>query len=285
MANISEIQIRCSDDVILSAVCYQPSQLKAAVFIGPATGIKKTFYNSFALYLAENGYGVICYDNRGVGSSLTATVNNSKANLFDWGQKDMSAVMERLMHEFPNTSYHIIGHSAGGQLVGLMKNAPALTSMFNIACSSGSLRNMHYPFKLQATFFLNIFIPLSNLIFGHSKCQWVGMGEPLPKMVGAQWSKFCNSDGYIRAELGHAIKDHFYDTLEIKSKWLYASDDGIANLKNVKDMVRVFRKTSAEIKALVPKEFGYRDIGHMKYFSRKRKQLWGIALDWLEENS
>ncbi len=284
MASFSNITITCTDRTELSAVQYTPESVKAAVLIGPATGIKKTFYHSFALHLAEHGYAVICFDNRGIASSLKGFINDSKANLFDWGQLDMSAVLDRLMQDFPNTTYHLIGHSAGGQLAGLMKNADSLRSIFNFACSSGSLRKMNYPFKFQATFFLNYFIPISNLIFGHTKSQLVGMGEPLPKTVAAQWSKFCNTTGYIKDELDVTIKDHYYDDLAIKAKWLYATDDGIANKETVKDMVRVYPKVSSKILALNPKELGFKDIGHMKYFSRKRKKLWTIATDWLDEN-
>ena len=111
MSYFANINIQCSDETDLSAVCYYPKSLKAAVLIGPATGIKKTFYHSFAEHLAANGFGVICYDNRGIASSLIGSIkSNSKINLFDWGQLDMTAVLDRLMNEFPNTTYLSLIH-------------------------------------------------------------------------------------------------------------------------------------------------------------------------------
>lgn len=285
MKTADHIAIKCADGFQLSGTLYEPEQLKAAVMIAPATGIKKTFYHSFAGHLSANGYGVISFDNRGIGDSRSGPVRESDASLVAWGQMDMTAVLETLKKTFPETTYHLIGHSAGGQLAGLMENAQDLTSMFNVSCSSGSLKNMDYPFKLQAEFFMNVFIPFSNLLFGHAKSQWVGMGEPLPRVVAAQWREWCNGSGYVQEALGKTIHRHHFDNLSIPSQWLYAADDDIANQKNVQEMVGVYKAIKAELITLHPEELGYKDIGHMKFFSSRRKELWKFALNWLGAHS
>lgn len=276
--------IECSDGRTLSAMTYLPEVLQAAVMIAPATGIKKNFYNAFATYLAENGYGVICFENRGIGNSKQGLIKNDKASLISWGTLDMPGVLNQLKNTFPNTSYHIIGHSAGGQLIGLMENANELSSILNFASSSGSLKNMNYPFKLSAAFFLNVYIPLSNVLFGYTKTQWVGMGEPLPKSVAAQWEKWCNGSGYVKTDFGKEIKKHWYDEITIPSLWMHATDDGIANLPNVKEMVSVYPNSKSKIVTLDPARIGLKEIGHMKFFTRKNRDLWTYALDWLNIN-
>lgn len=252
--------------------------------IAPATGIRQKFYFPIATFLAENGYGVICFDNRGIGESLYGSVNDSDASLVSWGRLDMTAALEELKKRFPNTSYHLLGHSAGGQLLGLMDNAAELSSIFNVACSSGSIRKMDIGFRIQAIIFMNLFIPASNFLFGHTKAQWFGMGDPLPRTVASQWNKWCSGEGYIKVDLDKTIHEHNFDTLSIPSLWLHATDDDIANLANVRDMIRVYPKLKAEIVTLKPKELGYNEIGHMKFFSSKKKELWTYVLDWLEKN-
>nr|WP_281503846.1 alpha/beta fold hydrolase [Arenibacter sp. F26102] len=252
--------------------------------IAPATGIKRRFYNSLASYLADNGYGVICFDNRGVGDSKKGDINQINASLVNWGRLDMSAVLEKLKISFPNQSYYLIGHSAGGQLVGLMENAAEIKSMFNFAASSGSLKNMNYPYKLFASFYLNAFIPFSNFFFGVTNSQWVGMGEPLPKIVAQQWSRWCNGKGYSATDFGKEIKEHIYDELEFPSLWLYAKDDQIANYVNVRDMTLVYTKSRAEIILIDPKELSSKQLGHMGFFSSKNKELWTYTLDWLNKH-
>lgn len=282
---IENIKITCHDGFVLAATLYIPQKLKAAVIIGTATGIKRGFYHSFASYLAENGYGVISYDNRCIGDSIQNNINNGNASLITWGSLDMPAVMEKLKMSFPNTSYHIVGHSAGGQLIGLMPNYKDIASVFNIACSSGSVRNMKMPYRLKAIFFMRVFIPLNVLFFNKSNSQWLGMGEPLPKHVAKQWAKWCNGVGYIATDFGKAVKTHYYNEINIPAQWIYAIDDDIANENNVKDMIRVFPNMKAEIIALNPKDYNLNEIGHMKFFSTKSKQLWSLAIEWFEKNT
>jgi predicted alpha/beta hydrolase len=279
-----KIKIECEDGFKLAGTLFKPKKISAALMIAPATGIKKEFYSAFANYLAENGFATLTFDNRGIGESKGNSINASNASLTNWGELDMTAALEFLKSEFPNTDYHLIGHSAGGQLVGLMKNAKEIKSMFNFASSSGSLHYSKYPFKLKSSFFLNFYIPVSNLIFGHTKSQWVGMGEPLPKNVGKEWAKWCNGKGYIKVDLDTKIKEHLYNELNFNTLWVHAIDDEIANYENVKDMIRVHPNIKSTILTLSPKEYGFKDIGHMKFFSKRRKELWSLATKWLNEN-
>lgn len=279
-----DIQIKCADEFEIAGTLYQPANIRGAVMIGPATGIKRRFYNAFATHLAENGYGVISYDNRGIGDSVKGSINKVNASLITWGTLDMTAALEQLKSNFPNQKYHLIRHSAGGQLVGLMNNALDLRSMFNYASSSGSIRNMTYPFKTSAIFFMNYFIPINNLLFGKTNSQWVGMGEPLPKKVAAQWNQWCNGTGYVATDFGKAIQAHLYDDLTLPSLWVHATDDAIANRANVEDMIRVYTKTDAKIIELNPKELGLKEIGHMNFFRSKNKHLWSHALNWLNQH-
>ncbi len=276
------IQIACEDGFRLAGAVYRPSAPRAAVMVAPATGIKKRFYHAFASFLAEQGYGVLCYDNRGIAESLRGPVRDSTASLSSWGCLDMTAVLETLKDVFPDCRYHLVGHSAGGQLAGLMQNGAELTSMFNVACSSGNLSNMRYPFRINAHFFMNVLIPLSNRLFGHTKSQWVGMGEPLPRRVGEEWARWCNGEGYIKVDFGTFIHDHHYDSLAIPSRWLAATDDPIATEANVREMIEVYSKIESELIFLEPGRFGYSGIGHMGFFSSKKKSLWDHATDWLD---
>ena len=102
--------ITCNDRQTLSARIFTPtSPIKGAVMIAPATGIKQQFYANFATYLQQHGFGVITFDNRGIGQSLNRSIKKSKATLQTWGEQDMPAVLEYLQRVFPNTQYHLVG--------------------------------------------------------------------------------------------------------------------------------------------------------------------------------
>ena len=176
-----EIKVRTEQGTELAATLFSPQhgRIKGAVMIAPATGVKRRFYTAFAEHLVGHGFAVMTFDNSGIGDSLSVPLKKSKTRLQDWGQVDMPAILNELIQRFPDTPYHLIGHSAGGQLIGLMPNAHHLASIVNYASSSGSLRNMRGWFRLQAHFFMGCYIPLNNAVFGLTRADWVGMGEPL----------------------------------------------------------------------------------------------------------
>ncbi len=284
--DIYSLSIITERNQALAATVYRPkNKVKKAVMIAPATGIKRQFYHNFATHLAENGFGVLTFDNEGIGESLTSALAKCDASLISWGRHDMPAVLDALQDEFSDATYHLIGHSAGGQLIGLMPNYSALASVFNVACSSGRIKNMSMPYKLKAMGFMDAFIPLANLTLGYTPSDKIGMGEPLPRGVSRQWREWCNGAGYIKTAFGKSIQTHFYDDITMPSLWLGFSDDDIANSKNMDDMIRVFTKMPVEKQFLNPEDFGLNHIGHMRYFSSKTNakapQLWQIAVDWL----
>ena len=272
----------------LAATVYRPSDaVKTAIMIAPATGIKRQFYHNFATYLAEHGFGVLTFDNEGIGESLTTDLAKCDASLISWGRHDMPAVLDALQDEFADAVYHLIGHSAGGQLIGLMPNYNMLASVFNVACSSGRIKNMAMPYKAKAMFFMDALIPIANLALGYTPSDKMGMGEPLPRGVARQWRKWCNGAGYIKTAFGKSIHTHFYDEISMPSLWLGFSDDDIANSENMDDMIRVFTRMPIEKRFLDPKDFGVSSIGHMRYFSSKTNAqapaLWQMAVDWLRK--
>lgn len=264
---------------------YSPAiPVKGAIMMAPATGIKRQFYNSLSSYLSTEGYGVITYDNRGIGGSLHGSLKRNNASLKEWGEQDATAALEALKFHFPDTKYHLVGHSAGGQLVGLMPNFNDLSSIFNVACSSGRIANMAFFFRFQARILMDLLISATNKIYGYAKTNWVGMGEPLPRQVGQDWSDWCNGQGYVKTAFGVTVNQHFYDEIEVPSMWVSATDDSIAIPENVLDMAAVFTKLRPEIIELAPADYNLKEIGHMKFFSKKSKILWKLLTDWLQAN-
>ena len=247
------VSIMTDRNQALAATVYRPKdKVKTALMIAPATGIKRQFYHHFALYLAESGFGVLTFDNEGIGESLSTTLAKCDASLISWGRHDMPAVLDALQDEFPDASYHLIGHSAGGQLIGLMPNHQALASVFNVACSSGRIKNMGMPYKLKAKGFMDAFIPLTNLTLGYTPADKIGLGAPLPRGVARQWREWCNGAGYIKTAFGKSIHTHYYDDLTMPSLWLGFDDDDIANSENMDDMIQVFTNLPIEKRFLYP---------------------------------
>jgi len=280
-----EIRIQLTEKSGIQTTFFSPKEnILGAVMIAPATGIKRKYYANFARYLAQNQYAVITYDNQGIGDSLLEDLRFCDVHIIDWGMTDMPAVLNKLKSLVPEVNYHLVGHSAGGQLVGLMSNWSDLSSVFNYACSSGSIKHMRVPFSWKARFFMNVFIPLSNSLFGFTKTHWLRMGAPLPKGVAEEWRRWCNGSGYIQMDLDKRIKTHAYNEVDLPSYWVNSSDDYIANDKNVEEMIQVYPHIKSKRLRIIPSEYGLSYIGHMKFFKRQNDAVWTIALDWLNSH-
>ncbi|MCW8090921.1 alpha/beta hydrolase family protein [Alteromonas sp. ASW11-130] len=275
--------IPCPDGAVLAGDLFVPSHSRGGVVIGSATGIKRQFYQPFAQFLADNGFSVLTFDYRGIGDSLSKSVSDCDATLIKWGEIDLTAALNHLKSRAPNRPLFLVGHSAGGQLAGLMRNAHDLCAMFNVGSSSGSLHNMRFSYQLKAHFFMNMFIPLSNLLFGHTKAQWVGIGEPLPPGVAKQWRRWCNGQGYVKTSFGKEITRHLYDELTLPAKWVVAEDDDIACEKNVREMMSVYSKAANTLEILQPSQWQLKRIGHMKFFSRQSAALWQLPIEFFQQ--
>ena len=118
----SKIKIKCTDGVELAATLLIPDGTpKAVVQINSATATPKEYYLNFAQFLVENGFITCVFDYRGVCESTP--VGGLRGCTYDymmWGQLDMPAILEFLDTQFPDLPKLIVGHSVGGQKVGMM---------------------------------------------------------------------------------------------------------------------------------------------------------------------
>ncbi len=276
-------KIQCEDNAVLTGELFTAKQARGAVLVGAATGIKRQFYQPFAQFLAKNGFTVLTFDYRGIGDSQSLALSECKATLVTWGRYDLTAALNHLISLSSGRPVFLLGHSAGGQLAGLMQNANALSAIFNVGSSSGSLRNMRWSYRLKAHIFMNVFIPLSNAMFGHTKSQWLGMGEPLPAGVAKQWQHWCNGQGYAKTSFGQEVQQHCYDTLTLPVKWVVAKDDDIACENNVREMMAVYSSAANTMEVLYPSQWRLDEIGHMKFFSRQSAALWQMPIDYFTQ--
>ncbi len=176
---------------------------------------------------------------------------------------------------------HLVGHSAGGQLVGLMPNHRHLRSVVTISSSSGYFKHMGLKQRLFAAVFLKIYIPLLAIVLGYVPARWIGWGEDLPKNVALQWAAWCTKPGYVENAFGKEITQHYYDEIDVPMLWLTATDDPIVTPENVDDMLRLLKSAPITRRRLDPADFALQQIGHADFFRRRNAKLWPIVTDWM----
>lgn len=279
--------ITCSDGHPLATTTHTPpanTPPKPPILIAPATGILRHFYTPLATALATRGHTVLTYDNRGIGGSLTGHVRDHQATLTQWGTHDLPAAIGHL-HHHTTQPIHLIGHSAGGQLLGLAPNHHLVTSIYNVACSSGSIHLMRPQHQPKGRAFIQAFLPASVKTLGYAPNHLIGMGEPLPAGVATQWSTCCSGYGYIETLFDTHIHTHWYNHITAPSMWINATDDFIATNPAVNDITRLHPNSPTHRHTHKPTDGNARRIGHMGYFWTKNNNLWRHLYTWLDTHT
>ena len=245
------------------------------VLICPATGIIQKFYYPFSRWLAEQGFSVLVFDYRGIGKSLQEShVKHCEVKKQDWGLYDMPAALDFLLELTGQASAYLIGHSAGGQLFGLMHNHAKVCGVLAVAASSGHVKNIRKDKRNGAKFMLRWVIPISSAVLGYVPAKRFGWGENLPKGVGLQWAKWCSSPGYVENEFGDGVQQHWFEQFKSPITFVHASDDEIATLPNVEDIMRLFTTASKKRIEIKPETFKLGKVGHIDIFRERCNSIW-----------
>tara|TARA_B100000609_G_scaffold100491_1_gene80003 strand:+ start:6643 stop:7659 length:1017 start_codon:yes stop_codon:yes gene_type:complete len=254
---------------------------KQAILFATGTGIPQYVYFACASWLAKQGFDALTFDFRGIGETLAGErVKGSTIRKQDWGELDLPAAY-RYLYERTQKDVILMGHSAGGQLVGLMPQAPQLYAIVQIAGSSGYLKRLSGWLKWNALFSMNIMMPLTSRLFGYVPMKTFGWGEDLPSGVALQWAEWCRTPGYVETSFGKDIPRHYYDEIRCPVLNVSAVDDAIATEHNIDDILRLFPCAKVDRLRPAPEDYGWKSIGHSGFFSRQKQPLWEEVLRWL----
>lgn len=216
------------------------------------------------------------FDFRGIGDSLHGQLRNSKASIQDWGQLDTPAAIDTLLKIANQQRLIIIGHSAGGQLLGTTHNHNKVEKLISTASSTGHVKGLKGRTKYMAPIMFNVIFPLSILIKGYGATKFLGMEENLPKNVAKQWGIFCSKPGYVLNAMGKTIFEDFHNEVKTPIHVLWATDDEIATKANVEDLLRLYPNAKTKMVEITPQQYAHQSIGHMQIFKKSHQNLWPL---------
>ena len=192
-------------DIRWAATLFLPRGAKRhAVLINSATAVPRKIYRGFAGYLARRGCAVLTYDYRGTGDSRQKSLVGFnqpkslvgfKASMADWAALDVTAAVAWMRERYKALPLNYIGHSFGGQALGLLANNTEVSRALLIAAQAGYWKLMTAPERYRVYAMLNVGIPLTRLL-GYAP-GWSGVGEDLPKGVFVQWVRWVMSERYL----------------------------------------------------------------------------------------
>lgn len=281
MHDMIKTTIQCQDGYTLSGVFYPARQEPVKTYpilLCPATGITSRFYQQFCLWLSTQGYDVLNFDFRGIGNSLHGPLKHSTASIVQWGQLDIPAAINHLLARTHAEKVILVGHSAGGQLLGIAENYSKVAKVVAIAGSTGHVQGLKGRTKLLAPVMFKAIFPLARYTLGYGPTKSIGMGENLPKDVAQQWAQFCGKPGYVINAIGKLVKpeQNYHHKIECPITSLWATDDEIATEANVQDLLRLYPNSQTTAIALEPQKLGHKAIGHMLMFKPSHQNIWPL---------
>ena len=182
---IDDITVPAMDGHPLGATLFLPRGAKRhAVLINSATAVPRRLYRGFAGYLAGRGCAVLTYDYRGIGGSRPKAMKSLagfKASMSDWAAQDITAAVSWMRQRYKALPFAYVGHSFGGQALGLLPNNTEIPRALFIAAQAGYWKLMTAPERYRVYAILNfVGLPLARSL-GYLPGR-AGLGMDLPRL-------------------------------------------------------------------------------------------------------
>jgi predicted alpha/beta hydrolase len=160
----------------------------------------------------------------------------------------------------------LLAHSFAGQALGIVDELHDVAGAILVGSQMGHRHHWRGLSRLRLELFWRLLMPIAAELFGPRGGvvpSWL-LGEPLPLGVAREWRRWAMSaDWFLSHYAGVAGRFARFD----RPLLAYAiSDDDVAPVRAVDDLLRRFRSTAVTRVDVTPRELGRRRIGHMGLF-------------------
>lgn len=278
MTQFVEQDVITADNVkICSRIFYPINEPIGSVLIVPAMGVTQDYYDSFATWLAEQGFLTVTFDYRGIGLSQQHKLCGFQTTIIDWANLDCGAMINAISTLLPGKPLYWIGHSLGSQILPFVPNNEKITKIINIGGGSGYWRYNSPPLNRRAWWLWNIVVPLAVFTFGYFPGKRIGIVGDLPKGVILQWRQWCLNPKYIVGVESEA--SHLFASVNAPILSLSFTDDEFMSAQSIDSLNSFYINSPRTINRINPAEIGMKRIGHFGFFKLKNKDpLWAEYL-------
>lgn len=279
---IEKVQFPATDGYVLSGTRYVAINIdgsrlstpaKAKLLIASATGVPQAFYRRFASYMTRFGFEVFSFDYRGIADSAPKKLKGFKMSYLDWGQYDLSGAIAYLSQD--DVALIMIGHSYGGQSLGLSTNHQRVRAMFCFGTGAGWAGYMPPKERFKVHIVWNVVFPPLVALKGYLPWSKFNMGADLPKGVYSEWRRWCKNPNYFFAdpEQGDMLKTKFAQvSTEIYAYSALDDDWALPNSRYA--FIQHYSQAKVHYINIKAQDFAMQQIGHMGYFKKEAQLLW-----------
>ena len=267
------------DGYALSGHFYAAAAAKAHIIVAGATGVPQQFYKHFAKFAQARGFSVLTFDYRGVAASAPTNLKHFTMSFLDWGEYDLSAAID-YMHT-DQCPLFVVGHSFGGQALGLTHNHDRVTALYCFGTGAGWHGYMPLAERIKVQVFWQLLFPPLVKFYGYLPWQKLGLGADLPAALFYQWKRWCNSPTYFFSDPNCAHLKQRYAQVKTHIYAVSALDDAWALPPSRQAFMQHYTAATYHAIDIQAKQYGLKQIGHMGYFRVHATPIWQEMLDTL----
>jgi predicted alpha/beta hydrolase len=262
---IADVRINAGDGHQLQATTYAPAAARTWLLINSAMGVRRRFYRHLAGHLNEQGIGVVTYDYRGMGDSIVEGEKAAPVRLEDWGRKDFPAVLGWLRASHAPARVVVLGHSVGGQLLGIQPEIRAVDALVGVGTQSGHWRHWDGVERARVFGLWYVAIPLLTNLYRAFPSSLLGLGQDIPLGVARQWAEWGRDPDYIRsATVGP--QPQYYDDVCCRLRTYRVEEDHLASERASRAWHDWFPNAQREFVNLGARNAAGQKIGHFGFF-------------------
>lgn len=271
--------IVAADGYKLAASFFDAGDTDTVVLINSATAVPRGFYQRFASCIQAHGWHAVTYDYRGIGESKPESLRGFDASMRDWAFLDMTAMVAWIEREIAPARLFAVGHSVGGQTLGMIENAHCIDAMVGVSAQSGhwAVQGGREPIKVR--FIVTVLIPLLSRLLGYFPFGLLAGGEDLPKGVALEWARWCRNPNYLLDDKSLPLERYQSFTAPVLAYSI--DDDDWGTRRAVDDMMRAYVNVTR--RHIGPAEYGLDRLQHMGFFRDGAQPIWREAIEWLDE--
>ncbi|GAB7535058.1 alpha/beta hydrolase family protein [Burkholderia sp. 3C] len=276
---VETLQFAARDGRPLTGSLYLPHlNPERAVLINSALGMPRVRYDAFARSLAEAGFAVLSYDNRGIGGSRTAVADTDRVTLRQWGEADLPAALDCLATHAPAARLFALGHATGGRLLGLAPNLGRLAGIATVAAGTGYCGDARGAAGIALAFATYVALPLAGRFMTRVPGRLLGAEADVPAGIALDCAVGGRGPGGRVAAAGREMRAGF-DAYRGPLLAYAVEDDPFAPPAAVAALHRRFTAAEVEFRTLAPHP-GQRPIGAVGYFRDDNRALWPSLAAW-----
>lgn len=281
MTRIISTVIHALDGRELAGLITEPASevdIPYVAVIQPATATSKNLYRKFALFLSEQGIPSVVYDYRGTGENPV----DETVRMTDWMLYDNPGAVRFMKQRYPDKPVVAFCHSVGAHGAYASFGEEPVDAIVSVASHAGITRLIpEFGEKARVWAAFNLITPLSAKFLGRVPVDRFGFGDPVPRDMVVQWSRWTRKPNYFfdDPEFSHLFSQRYQEvTAPVLS--VVATDDLWATRKATDRLVD--KLTHAQVTKLdIDPDNG--PIGHMGFFRSKNKHLWPQLTEWVDQ--